>query len=178
MKEEINLMPKQFIVKRERHLYVLRLGRLLSRIFPLLALLVFAQLIILFTLNGLVSGLGGVGGEQGSEIFNVGAEVSNVNTFLKEFGAVRDDYLSWSPLVQDVLKSIPEGVTILSLEGDEEAGDIIIRGKAGSREKVVAFQKNLEMLSWALRVDSPLQNFALETNNEFTFTVIRNESSG
>ncbi len=173
MKDEINLMPKQFVLRRERRLYVLRFSRLINRVFPLLILLIIAQVIILMFLSGLYGGLEETNRGQRENGYSVVAEVNNVNVFLREFKEVKESYLVWSPLIEDVLSVIPDGISLLSLEAEEETGDIIIRGASTSREGVVSFQKSLEKISWVMKVDSPLQNFALEANKEFTFTISR-----
>jgi len=173
MKDEINLMPRQFVLRRERRLYILCVGRLLSRVFPLLLLLLVAQVLILITLTKIRDDLTFADSGEGADSYNVITEVNRANSFLREFNEVRAEYESWSPLVEDLLGAVPEGITISSLEAEERSGEMIVQGVASSREKVVIFQKNLERLSWVETVDSPLQNFAVETDSEFTFTISR-----
>ena len=170
-RHEINLMPRDVVKRRLRRLYLARVSRLFYRLYPLLVLLLVAEFIIYFSLTSVrdrvfISEMNEL---QNGQEATVGAK--QINEFL--LGAERrsSSYNVWTPQLQEVLSVLPGEMKINTIGVTEEDGSLLIEGESSARSAVVKFQKELESLLWVKRVESPLQNFALDPEAEFSFSV-------
>jgi len=175
MSYEINLLPHDVRVKRTRRVYLWSIGRLLNRIYLLLILLIVGQLVILGVVMSIQSGAGqnSPSVDDGSGIIN---ELDRVNTLIARFENRLDQYKTWTPFLEDVLEVVPADITIVALLVTDEESALLVRGVAASRSAVTLYQKQLEALPWMKMVEAPLNNFALEPDAEFSFSLYRVEN--
>lgn len=160
MKDDINLLPKQIIVGRERRAYLFGFGRFLRSIALLLVAIILGEAIIYgayyyidYTLEK----------SWNSQEQNMGAtkEAQNINDLLALVGSTRKQFRSWSLYSEEVLNSAPIEISISRLEVKEERGVLEIDGYASRRAAVLEFKNILAGLSWVDQVEAPLQNYAI-----------------
>lgn len=170
---EINLMPREVTERRLRRLYLARISRMLNRLYPLLVLLLAAEFIIYFSLVSVRDDimLSEASGLRNSQ--DIVESVEQINELLLEAGKRTSVYDAWTPQLQEVLSVLPNEMKLSTIGVIEKDDSLIIEGESSLRSAVVAFQKELEALSWVKRVESPLQNFALDPEAGFSFSVYR-----
>ncbi len=171
---EINLMPREVIKDRLRRLYLMRIKRMLSRLYPLLLLLLATELIIYFLLVSVRDDLTSFEAKRLSDNQSMIESVEQINESLLEIEKKSLVYSTWTPQVQEVLRVLPSEMKISTIGVVEKDNSLLIEGEFYVRSAVVEFQKELRALSWVKKVESPLQNFALNSEAEFSFSVYKN----
>lgn len=174
MEKEINLLPELIQRRRTRRLYLSRFGRFLNRIYLLLLVLIVVLVAILTVVESIKKSVVSGGVRLTSFHSDVADEVRYVNQVLWQFEERRAGYMTWSSQVMDVLIVAPEAVRLTGLEVSETKPMVLsISGVASSRSAMVAYQRKLEGLDWVEQVEAPLQNFALEPESDFSFSLRR-----
>ncbi|MFH1353998.1 MAG: PilN domain-containing protein [bacterium] len=155
-------------------LYLFRFGRFLNRVYILLLLLIVVLAGVFYVMKSIQENT--VRDDVALSNFNsdVADEVRRVNQILNEFEKRQTGYTTWSPRISDVLTAAPEEVLLTGLSVKEEKPEVlVVSGVSSSRPAVVAFQRRLEKLSWVKQLKAPLQNFALGSEANFTFSLHR-----
>jgi hypothetical protein len=175
LEHEINLMPREVEESRLRRLYLARISRMLKRLYPLLFLLLVAEIFIYFSLISVRDDviLFEASGLQGSR--DMVKNIEQINDLLLQVEKRSSTYTSSTPQVQEILSVMPGGVKLGLIGIAEKDGSLIIEGDYSIRSSVVEFQKELRVLPWVESVESPLQNFALKPGAVFSFNVFRKE---
>ena len=65
-----------------------------------------------------------------------------------------------------------QGIKIKKLQVKEGEGILEVEGFSDSRNTILDFQNLLKELSWVIRVEAPLQNYALGTDTGFSFNLV------
>lgn len=172
-KHEINLMPREVTEKRLRRLYLARISRMLNRLYPLLVLLLAAEFVIYFSLVLVRDDimLSEANGLQSSR--DIAESAKQINELLLEVEKRTSVHNAWTPQLQEILSVLPDEMKLNAIGVIEKDDSLVIEGESSLSSAVVAFQKELEALLWVERVESPLQNFALDPGAEFSFSVYR-----
>lgn len=107
---------------------------------------------------------------------NVAQEVEGVNELLGVINQWVVAHPTWSPALEDVLKTVPATARLTIVALQVETQGLVVKGVADSRTAVLEMQRQLEGLAWVARVEAPLQNFASDASGEFSFTLFRRAS--
>jgi Tfp pilus assembly protein PilN len=174
MKGEINLLPQEIALRRERRACLAGVGRLLQRLSFLLVVLIVGEIIVYVSFMYVDRELEKVYETQG-EGNSITSKVKRVNQMLAQVERTKDEYINWSLYIEEVLNNAPPGVKIRRIQVKDEEGILELEGFSSSRGAVLDFQNLLKELSWVVRVEAPLQNYALGTDAGFSFNIIVTE---
>lgn len=173
MKEQINLLPP--LAKHERlgRLYRQRLAYLGRR-----ALIGF--MIVWVVMAGIfwwvrqrqreLEALARTQTRDGGEVFR---EVARVNELMSVINQRVGQHPDVTPLLDDIVRTLPPGARLTVLALQANTGGLVVRGTSPSRGGVLDMQRQLEALPGVERVEAPLQNFAVDSSGEFSFTLFR-----
>ena len=171
MKGEINLLPKGISLRREKKLFLQGVGRLLHRISLMLVVLLIGEAVVyaafFFIDNELEKS-----SEKQNGISNITNEIKRVNEVLAQTEKAKSEYVNWSLFIEEILRNAPQGIKINKMQVKEGEGTLEVRGFSDSRSTVLGFQNLLKKFSWVIRVEAPLQNFALGSDTSFSFNLI------
>lgn len=97
--------------------------------------------------------------------------VQNFIEHARQLQGVKRTLVPLHPLLRDIESAIAQGITLngISLDLQNNKGTVV--GFAQTRNDVIAFQSNLEKVSWISAVDSPLSNLIRERDISFTFAI-------
>jgi len=173
LEREINLLAPALVAIRTQRIYLERLGHLLRfTIFAgvlVLAALAGSYVVVWRTRDSLSANRRSTADYHQSAV----ADVQRANA---QLGAIADWVKAnppWTPLVADIFTTMPAEVTVRELSVKTEANALEIRGTAGKREALLAWQKQLEKLPWVELVKAPLSNFETAADSEFSLEVVR-----
>ena len=174
MKEEINLLPPPVQRTRYRQLYTVRVRRIYNALL-LAALLVAggyaaAYAVIYWNSFGLGQSLA-VGERTASD---ADKQTRETNVKLNVVRKTLKDHAPYAQYAAEALRTAPAGIVVTSVEAHAESQSIIISGTSSTRAEVVQFEDKLHELTWAKKIDSPLQNLASGPGVTFRFTITRN----
>ncbi len=173
MEREINLLPPAIIAARSLRIYLGRLGRL-TRFAIFLSLVVVSVTALAYVVVWRTQGLLLSQGKNKSDHqVAIVAQVQKVNAQLTALQAWQKENVAWTPLLPEVLRAIPEGISLLYVGVDSQKKLLEIRGTFDRRESLVVFQRRLENLSWVSTVESPLSNFQTGTDARFVLLIVR-----
>lgn len=174
MKSEINLLPRPLILKRERRTYLIGIGRLLQRLSFMLVVLIVGEVVAYAAFAYIDKELEKASAAQqaGSSITN---EIKKVNEVLAQAEKIKSEYINWSLFIEEILNNAPPGIKINKMQVKEKTGVLNIEGFSNSRNTVLDFQNLLKEFSWVIRVEAPLQNYALGTDTGFSFNLVVND---
>ncbi len=176
MKNEINLLPHQMILSRERREYLGGFSRLLQRISLLILILLIGELVVYLAflyINREIS----IAGDN--LIANITAtDIRQVNSFLADFERRANEQVVWSQLIEDILGQVPAGVTINKIEVLEKAPSVVaVTGSSNSQKKVSEFQTLLGKFPWVEKIEAPLQNYTLGPNASYSLSIYHQKNS-
>lgn len=170
MKGEINLLPRQMILLRERHEYLKGLKRLLQRSAVLLSLLLIGEIAAYFAILFINREISITQGNKALTNVTV-TNIQEVNTQLAEFERHTQEQINWSLLVEDILQVVPANITINAIEiPGKTPPEITVSGFAGSQKSVNDFRLKLDDLPWVEKLVAPLQNYALGSGTALSFS--------
>lgn len=176
MKSEINLLPHEIILKREKRAFLVSVGRLLQRISFMLLVLIVGEVVVYVAFAYVDREL-----EEASLAQQAGngttSEVKRVNEVLAQAERIKSGYINWSLFVEEIIRNAPRGIKIKEMQVKEKEGILKIEGFSDSRITVLDFQNLLKEFSWVLKVEAPLQNYALGTDTGFSFNLVVTEKT-
>lgn len=94
-------------------------------------------------------------------------EIDIYNEKLKVVNDIQKKFVSWSYIILELNKSIPEGVTIKSMTLDKISETFALQGIADQREYFMLMEKNLKKNPLFREINSPLTNILVKTDVEF-----------
>lgn len=171
MKEDINLLPKQIVIGRERRAYLFGFGRLLQRVAFLLVAIIVGEGVVYsayYYVGRTMEKSWSVQVQSSSAI----DEAQKINELLALADTARREFNGWSLYSEEVLNNAPSEIVISKLEVKEKIGALEIAGYASQRAAVLEYKNILSGLSWVERVESPLQNYAIGPDAGFSFSLI------
>lgn len=169
-----NLLPEQDKNTYQKYLMHLYLRRFLySQAFILVSLLVIlAGQFVYFALR--VDGLKGRITEL--QKFNPEINVEDMqataaahNEGLKAAAGILKAKASFSALLDELGKLVPNGVTIDSIDITSSPASMDVKGRARTRENIVALQNSLERSSTFTKTYAPLSNLTAARDGNFQF---------
>jgi len=171
MKEDINLLPKQLIISRERRAYLFGFGRLLQRVAFLLVAIILGEAIVYGAYYYVDRTLEKSWSAQVQSL-NATQEAQRINDLLAIVDNTRKQFISWSLFIEEIINNAPAEIIISRLEVKEKLGALEIDGAASRRASVLEYKNVLAGLSWVERVEAPLQNYAVGPEAGFSFSLI------
>ena len=173
IEREINLLAPRIIRLRTYRIYLDRVGHLIRFLLflggLLLAVLGGSYVVIRWTAASLTAQEGA--GEDHTKA--TVAEAQRINAQLAGIKLWRDQHRPWTPHLPDVFEVMPVGVILTDVSVDADTQELTLRGTFPRREALVAFQRQLEALSWVATVKSPLSNFETGNDGQFTLHIAR-----
>lgn len=173
MKEQVNLLPPAAKLERARRLYRKRLLFFSRRVvvaFGMLWVVMGGVYWFLWWQGRMLTAREAAEVGSGGEVFG---EVARVNELMDVIERHVDRHPTWSPLLDDVVRVLPVEARLTVIALVPETGGLVVRGVSPSRAAVLEMQRQLEALPWVERVEAPLQNFAVGSKGEFSFTLFR-----
>lgn len=96
-------------------------------------------------------------------------EVRRLNMELRAIKEIQEGGVEWSKVLIQFTETIPDDIQITSLVLNKTSLKVNIRGKAKTREDVLAFQDNLENFPLFSDVIGPVSNILYPKDVEFQF---------
>jgi Tfp pilus assembly protein PilN len=96
-------------------------------------------------------------------------EVRKLNMELRAIKEIQGGAVEWSKVLIQFTETIPDDIQITSLVLDRTSLKVNIKGKAKTREDVLAFQDNLENFPLFSDVIGPVSNILYPKNVNFQF---------
>jgi len=91
-----------------------------------------------------------------SQHSNTNQTIIHINTSLEKIDFYQKKYVLWTPIIEELFSTIPESVTISSLEISHTDGLLKLSGVARDREALLALKTSLESLPYIDTVEIPL----------------------
>jgi len=98
--------------------------------------------------------------------------VSRENAVLELVNDLAKDRLEWSLVVANLLKIVPPGVTIETMNADKATSLISLSGSALNRSSLVVFEDRLRVMPWIEEVVAPRENLMSRINPSYTIQVV------
>lgn len=171
MKEDINLLPPLALFSQTRQLYWRQAQRL--------ALLVIGWLVLGLVIMGVSWYLAlenmrtnGINKNDAVDTNSlVMEEVKEANQILRVAQSWMNSWRSVVDQVPAIAEEAPAGVEISSISYSEEDDALTVKGSSSTRDKVLEYQENLQLLEFVDKVEAPLSNFASGVKMSFSFTI-------
>jgi len=97
-------------------------------------------------------------------------EILRVNKLLDQTQNVQKGYIAWTPLIEEVASSTPQGVTLSSFTIDKIGQKMTLSGYAQTRDIFLQFQNELRGISFVSDINSPLSDLTKPENIAFNIT--------
>ena len=94
-------------------------------------------------------------------------QVREINNKLSQVDKIQTDFINWSFLIEDVFKFAGDNISFYSIKITKQPASIKIKGKAGSRDKLLAFKKSFEDSEIMENIDFPITNILEKENIDF-----------
>jgi len=98
--------------------------------------------------------------------------IIDINKTLNETEEIQEKYILWTPIIADFVNSIPEDITLSSIDMDKEKKIFTISGTAENRESLLNFQQTLENLPSIANAPIPISQ--LTTKESISFSINAN----
>ena len=100
---------------------------------------------------------------------NANQEIKEINRVLRVTGEIQNGYTLWTPLIEELLPSIPEQITLSELNIERQKQTIILSGFAKTRDDLLSLQQALEQVSFIDSINMPLSQLTKKENISFSF---------
>ncbi len=98
--------------------------------------------------------------------------IIDINNVLKQTEEIQEKYIIWTPIIAEFMNSIPENITLSSINMNKEKKVYTISGIAENREALLNFQQTLEGLPSI--IDAPVPISQLTTKESISFSINAN----
>lgn len=148
-------------------------GALLERFTGAVVILTF---LLTFTFIGIKIGLANqlkvIESSQllSSEYASTNADTSDINNAGRRLDQLLNASVALSPIVQDFLGRVPDGVQISDLSLDAQSKGFSVSGLADTRDNLLKFEESLRGSPYLTKVENPLNNLFQKTDANFTMT--------
>lgn len=159
-----------------KHVYGL-IKRVVLMLFILLAtstsFLLFAEFILRSNFNRIVEETTLI--TKNAQGYNQKAR--EINAKIASVSQIQSDYVFWSYLLEEILKTTPSSVSFHSFSLDKNSKSIQLSGNAKTREGLLAFEQNLKNNKIFQGIDFPIKNILQKNdiNFEINFNFDMNE---
>lgn len=99
-----------------------------------------------------------------ANVFN--KDVKAFNQLLGTVDQIQSQYIPWSIFMNEIIKIVPQNVTINSI--NVNSGKILITGRAKTRDDLLKFQSNLDASEIFDNSDTPLDNLLKREDIDFS----------
>lgn len=100
-------------------------------------------------------------------------DLTNLNEIIDIISKEQRSQIAWTPLLDKLVKTIPDGIKLNTLNCDYDTAKVSMTGNAPSRDALINFKTKLEESDFAKNVDVPLSSLVEKENPKFelSFTV-------
>lgn len=102
--------------------------------------------------------------------------IKKINSELTSIQTIQSKYTESSLLIVNLLKNIPEGVSLLHVTIDLSNFTILVRGIADTRSNFITLRDTFAALPYLTNAQSPLTDVTQRTNIDFDITATLNEN--
>jgi len=155
---------------KSRHLYALlkKMNFILTIIIIIIAIILLsAKIILQNNFNKVVEQTTLLTGNSGKKYAD---KVRKINARLQTVSQIQNERVPWSRLVEALAEITPGGVALSYLKLDEKNMSVKLRGKAKTREELLALKNNLENSKIFSNVKSPIKNILRKEDIDFELT--------
>lgn len=97
-------------------------------------------------------------------------DIGQKNALLDGIADVSAMKLSWSTHIADLVRIIPAGIRITSIQGmQDDTSFILFSGQAPTRNALILLEKQLHALSWVASLNAPNANLIDRVNAPYEF---------
>ncbi len=180
MKDDINLLPPPILHQRVLRVYMRRITHVFWASMAAVGFIAIACITSVFVLKYIQTEIHKSDGNTQDSSQTIEQQIAEANTMAGEVRKFNQQKVAWTPLLEDVLRGAPAGITITEVElrtPPEASADpqkfLVISGTAASRKDVVDYERILRGAEWVKRLESPLQNLAGSKEVTFSFFLYR-----
>lgn len=98
-------------------------------------------------------------------------DIKKINNALLKTKEIQREYTLWTPLIDDLVKNIPDNIVLANMDMDAKNKIFTITGAVPDRQDLLQFQTNLESIAWVKAARVPLSQLAERKNIQFSLTV-------
>jgi Tfp pilus assembly protein PilN len=98
-------------------------------------------------------------------------KIKQINREAKQIYAKQNNLIVWTPILEKLSKSTPQGVYLINFSYQASNNQIKISGWAKNRDRLLAFENSLKEVSYFEEVQSPLSNLIKQADINFSFTL-------
>jgi Tfp pilus assembly protein PilN len=124
---------------------------------------IFGWLILVGTLQNLVNSSLLVGRE--TPPFT--EEIREINKLTNNIKKAGKDYVPTTPLVLDVVRTLPPGVRLVTFDLDMTEKTLVLTGVATTRQDLLGYQETLKEIEWVKSVKAPASQLFEKENLSF-----------
>lgn len=106
----------------------------------------------------------------------INQEIRGLNTQIEQIDRLERERLLAADFLTHMAELTPKEVTIKSLSLNAQDKNVLLSGKAATRDSLLLFIKNLEGGGLYTRVESPISNIFERTNINFTLSAVLNKN--
>jgi len=112
---------------------------------------------------------------SGEETLALDASINELNTKLVRMSLLEQSYIPLTPTVNDLFKTIPEGITVVQISINMKENIASIRGSAKVRDNLIELQERIENSERFSDASSPITNLLQREDIQFdmSFTIDR-----
>lgn len=106
-------------------------------------------------------------------------KAKNINARIEAINQIQKEYAAWSEFIKIIAANTPEKITLNYFKINKNDSTINLKGRAATRDELVAFKNNLEKLDFLSTVDLPIknmlekENIIFEINTKFNLEKIK-----
>lgn len=104
---------------------------------------------------------------QEGKVTSLDAAIKELNVQLASAKNIQSQYIRWTPLLVQLAESIPDPISVTSLQLDAPSQSFKLVGVAADRNSLLALQENLQSLPYLTGITSPISNLAQRENISF-----------
>lgn len=106
-----------------------------------------------------------------AELQKVTAQITATNQLVQRVGKIDSTFSSPQVILKSIFDKKTEGIIVTAYDLNLETSKISLRGKASTRENLIAYKKSLESVKEHTKVNVPLGSLLLETNIDFEIQI-------
>lgn len=95
-------------------------------------------------------------------------DIAKTNEKIKQMEAIQKDYVKWSRVLLNFIKSVPENNTLSRVNFDKTNQKIFINGLAEKRDDFLKLEETMKKIEYISEISSPISNLLKRDNISFS----------
>ncbi len=113
-------------------------------------------------------------GKLAVQVVEAENKIKDKNKEIEAILLLKKNNFHWSPILENIIKNVPEGISLSSLNLQEE-GKVAVIGHADTREHLLDFKSNLEQSEYISVVVLPFDDLTRRTDIDFSMNFVLKE---